>query len=67
MEAERLGIDGWIRNEPDGGVVAHLEGPVDSIQTMIRGMWTGPRWCHVTNVEVEDATNHGYASFTTEY
>jgi acylphosphatase len=67
MEAEKLGITGWIRNEPDGAVVAHLEGPSSAIRDMVRAMWKGPRWCHVTDVTLSEAEVEGYMRFATEY
>lgn len=38
-EAERLGVRGWVRNEPDGTVRAHLEGAADAVEQMVD-------WCH---------------------
>jgi acylphosphatase len=34
-EASRLGLRGWVRNEPDGSVAAHLEG------SRVTGCWNG--------------------------
>ena len=37
-QADRLGVTGWVRNEPDGTVPAHLEGSAQ------RRLPTA-RWC----------------------
>lgn len=37
--AERLGLQGWVRNLPDGNVEVVFEGPIDKLQE-------GVEWCH---------------------
>ena len=37
-EATRLGLAGWVRNEPDGSVRAHAEGPDDAVDEFVA-------WC----------------------
>ena len=37
--AVRLGLNGWVRNLPDGNVEAVFEGPVDKVRQAIE-------WCH---------------------
>jgi acylphosphatase len=63
--ADRYGVSGWVRNEPDGTVRAHLEGPtggVDAVLDWMRG--GGPPRAHVTAVEtstaVADASTDGF-------
>ena len=38
-EALRLGVTGWVRNEPDGAVAAHLEGDEQAVDAMVA--WCG--------------------------
>lgn len=66
-EASKLGLVGWVRNEPDGDVVAHLEGPLDAVRTMIRMMWKGPRWAQVSNVTLSETTEQGFTRFGLRY
>lgn len=30
-EARRLGVSGWVSNEPDGTVAGHFEGPATAV------------------------------------
>ena len=50
--AESLGIAGWVRNAPDGGVEAVLEGEPDRVDSMVEWCRRGPSGAHVTEVEV---------------
>ena len=49
--ARRLGVSGWVRNEPDGSVrlAAHGEGP--ALDRLTRLLWGGPPGADVTAVE----------------
>jgi acylphosphatase len=49
-EAERLGLDGWVRNEPDGSVRAHLEGAAAAVSAMLERLRAGPPGAAVTAV-----------------
>ena len=40
--AERLGVTGWVRNEPDGSVHAHLEGDPDDVDALVDWCARGP-------------------------
>jgi acylphosphatase len=42
MEAERLGVDGWVRNEEDGSVSALLVGEEAAVATMMELLESGP-------------------------
>ena len=54
-EAARLGLDGWVRNEPDGSVTALIAGPRQSVEAMIALLHRGPPDAVVSHVTVEDA------------
>src|SRR3954452_19213374 len=47
QEAERLGVTGWVRNEPDGSVAAHVEGEDSAVGAL--GAWgvRGPSFAPV--------------------
>lgn len=49
-QAERLGVSGWVSNEPDGSVRAHLEGPEDAVDTLAAWCAEGPAQAHVDEV-----------------
>ena len=54
-EAERLGVAGWIRNEPDGTVAGHFEGPVDAVEQLVRWCHGGPPRARVQRVDVVES------------
>lgn len=52
QEAERLGgLTGWIKNEPDGSVVAAVQGPADKIERFVAWCHEGPDAARVDKVE----------------
>jgi acylphosphatase len=54
-EAERLGLDGWVRNEDDGSVTALIAGPRQNVETMVALLRRGPPEARVAKVAVEEA------------
>ena len=63
--AEQLGVTGWVRNEPDGSVHAHLEGPVDDVQDLVSWCGHGPPAARVEAVRTADVEPIGARSFET--
>ena len=61
--AQALGLAGWVRNLPDGTVEAHLEGPVETVRTMIEQMHGGPPRAEVTRIERRDAEREDLSAF----
>ena len=53
-EAERLGLDGWVRNESDGSVTALVAGPRQNVDAMIALLHRGPPEAVVSEVVVEE-------------
>ena len=53
-QARELGVNGWIRNCPDGSVEAHVAGDADCVERMIERMRRGPANARVDEVEVEE-------------
>jgi acylphosphatase len=49
-EAERRGLDGWVRNLPDGTVEALIAGPAAAVAAMIEACRNGPRLASVTEI-----------------
>ena len=62
MEAEKLGITGWVRNCHDGTVEAVVQGDAESVELIMRWAQRGPRLAQVEKVDVmpDDGT---YSSF----
>ena len=61
--AQQLGVTGWVRNEPDGSVTAHVEGEPDAVNDMVVWLRAGPPAARVANVAVRDAAPTGADSF----
>ena len=62
--ARSLGLDGWIRNEPDGSVAAVFEGPRERVDSMVAWCRRGPRGADVEDVDVawtEPVGEQGFA------
>jgi acylphosphatase len=57
--AESLRLDGWIRNDPDGGVTAVFEGDPERVESMIEWCRRGPGGARVDQVDVSDETGAG--------
>ncbi|MCB0896908.1 MAG: acylphosphatase [Nocardioides sp.] len=66
-EAARLGVVGWVRNEPGGAVAAHAEGPADAIDAFVRWCHEGPSWARVEGVDVQPGEDTGATSFRIRY
>ena len=62
IEAERLGLAGWVRNRADGSVEAVIQGNGDAVEAMTRWAHRGPEAARVTQVEVSEASGD-YARF----
>lgn len=66
-EAQRLGVTGWVRNEPDGSVAGHFEGEAADVDAMVAWCQDGPPSARVSGVDVSSAADEGLASFETRY
>lgn len=69
-QAQKLGLAGWVRNLPDGGVEATFAGEDDRVEAMLEWCEQGPPLARVKSValvfdgEVTGATN---AEFVVRY
>jgi len=54
-EAGARGLDGWVRNRPDGTVEALFSGAADAVETMVKACWEGPPAARVTYVAAAPA------------
>lgn len=61
--ASELGVNGWVRNEPDGSVALHAEGEPEAVDALVEWCRTGPTTAMVRNVAVRAATETGATSF----
>ena len=54
MEARKLGLAGWVRNEDDGSVTALIVGTDAAVAAMMDRLWQGPTGASVRNVASRD-------------
>jgi acylphosphatase len=52
--AERLALEGWVRNRRDGTVEAVFAGPEQAVTAAIEACRGGPRGAHVETVDAEE-------------
>ncbi len=62
-EAQRAGVDGWVRNLADGRVEVVLEGPRQAVDQAVGWCHQGPRRARVERVEVVDEVPVGERGF----
>jgi acylphosphatase len=61
--AERLALDGWVRNLSDGRVEVLLEGEEAAVRELAAWLEQGPAQAKVTAVELEEQALQGIAGF----
>ena len=49
-QAAARGLDGWVRNLPDGRVEALFAGPETTVRDMVQACWQGPTMARVAAV-----------------
>jgi len=54
--AEERGVEGWVRNLPNGKVEAVFEGEDSKVRSMLQWCETGPPLARVNRVELENET-----------
>jgi len=66
VEAQNLGVNGWVRNLIDGRVEAIFEGEEHSVKTLVNYCRQGPPVAIVNNIEVSYGPYKGeFSNFTT--
>ena len=62
--ARSLGVDGWVRNTPDGAVEAVFEGDDQRVESMVDWCGRGPAGARVEDVEASWAAPEGETGFS---
>ncbi|HEX5861280.1 MAG TPA: acylphosphatase [Nocardioides sp.] len=62
-QADRLGVTGWVRNDPDGSVSAHFEGDQHAVEAMVDWCREGPPRARVERVDVHESEPTGARGF----
>jgi acylphosphatase len=63
LEANALGVTGWVRNRSDGSVEALVQGTPEAVSAMIEWARRGPEQADVTRVEEADEPVGPHAGF----
>ena len=66
-KAKDLGINGWVRNIPGGGVEAVLEGERQKIGELLAMMKKGPASSMVSGIELSEIKCKGHEDFKIVY
>jgi acylphosphatase len=66
-KAKALGVNGWVRNLPGGGVEAVLEGERQKVGELLKSMKAGPSGSMVLGMEFSEIECKGYQDFEIEY
>ena len=66
-QARQLGLTGWVKNLPDGGVEVYACGSVADLATLQRWLQQGPPMARVEQVQAEDAQVDEYREFSISY
>lgn len=54
MTARQLGVNGWVRNLPDGRVEACLDGEAEAVGELLDWCRSGPPSARVDNLEIRE-------------
>lgn len=64
-EAEKLGINGFARNESDGSVYIEAEGEKENLDKFISWCHKGPALAKIEKVTTEEGSLKNFPSFNT--
>ena len=62
-EADLLGLNGWIKNNPDGSVEAVFEGEEDNIKKIIEFCKKGPSSATIKSADIKEETPENLNGF----
>ncbi|MGE5319628.1 MAG: acylphosphatase [Hyphomicrobiaceae bacterium] len=62
IEAERLRVTGWVRNQADGSVEAVVQGSAEAVDALIEWAHRGPPQARVDRIEISECQGqfHGF-------
>lgn len=66
-KALQLGLSGWVRNMPNGGVELLACGEESSLTELENWLWQGPRHARVSGVLVREAEPLDFHGFEVRY
>jgi len=63
MTAQRLGVDGWVRNRRDGTVEIKAVGGAEVVEALRQACLEGPERAEVARIDVTETTDNGETGF----
>jgi acylphosphatase len=66
QEAQRRGLAGFARNEPNGSVLVDVEGEGDDLARLVEWCRIGPPSARVSRIETEELPITGRQGFSVE-
>jgi acylphosphatase len=63
QKAMNLGINGFVKNEPDGSVFLEVEGDDDAVSDMVKWCKNGPALARVSRIEVTNEASRNFNCF----
>lgn len=61
--AQKLGLKGFVRNEPDGSVYIEVEGSEGPLRELISWCYGGPEAARVDNVDIHEGQMQNFKQF----
>ncbi len=55
-EADKRGVQGWVRNRTNGTIEAMMVGPADQVEELLEACNSGPPLARVDKVDTQPAT-----------
>ncbi len=55
--ARRLGLRGWVANDPDGAVSGEVAGEASRVDEFVRALREGPPGARVVDLHLDDAAS----------
>lgn len=65
--AVRLGLSGWVRNEPDGAVSGEVEGEPEPLERFLEALRQGPPRARVDALSTRPVPSSGAQGFSIRY
>jgi DNA ligase D-like protein (predicted 3'-phosphoesterase) len=62
-KAGEAGVLGWVRNQDDGTLAVHAEGPPTAVEELLAFLRTGPRGAEVEELDVDEVKPEGHEQF----
>ncbi len=63
QKAHELGVNGFVRNQPDGSVYAEVEGEQELLDNIVAWCYQGPDMAVVDTVAATEAAETGFEGF----